>query len=60
MEDAEQRHLSMALIFITASSLLFLFCRRGSWHRHLKHLSNVFFLGKFCVEAKFTKKGSQT
>ena len=60
MEDAEQRHRSMTLIFITASSLLFLFCRRGRWHRHLKHLLYVFFFGKFCVEAKFTKKGSQT
>ena len=41
MEDAEQRHLSMALIYI------FLFCRRESGHRHLKRLQNVFFLINF-------------
>ena len=46
MEEAEQRHLSMTLIFIMASSLLFchlfLFFRRRSWQSFLKHLPHVF------------------
>ena len=50
MEDAEQRHLSMTLIYIV------LFCRRESGHRNLKHLQNVFFFDKICVYAKFIKK----
>ena len=52
MEDAEQRTLSLTLIYI------FSFCRRGSGHRHLKRLPNVFFFAKFCVKAKFSKKGA--
>ena len=51
MEDAEQRPLSMTLIFITALPYcfcrLFLFCRRRSWPPFLKHLQNVFFLINF-------------
>ena len=50
MEDAEQRHLSMALIYI------FLFCRRGSRHRNLKHLPNVFFLINFAYTQNLSKK----
>ena len=50
MEDAEQRHLSMTLIYI------FSFCRRGSGHRHLKRLHNVFFLINFAYTRNLAKK----
>ena len=50
MEDAEQRPLSMTLIYI------FSFCRRGSGHRHLKRLHNVFFLINFAYRRNLSKK----
>ena len=52
MEDAEQRHLSMTLIYI------FLFCRRESWQHNLKHLHNVFFLINFAYRQNLSKKES--
>ena len=50
MEDAEQRHLSMTLIYI------FSFCRRGSGRCHLKRLHNVFFLINFAYTRNLSKK----
>ena len=61
MEEAEQRHLSMTLIFIMASALWFLpfvfwFCHRGSWQPFLKSLHNVFFLINFAYGQNLSKK----
>ena len=50
MEEAEQRHLSMTLIYI------FLFCRRRSCQHDLKHLPNVFFLLNFYCRKNLAKK----